>query len=335
MSYTVKVMEDGVSGDLRELKSTIAINYLVESTTDNDLNVIAAFQAIGIKYGSAYQYDSRALLINASIKSVQFTSDSHTLFVFTLNYGQESNQTTDSDRDVTNPLTIPATVSFTTNRYSVVMTKAYKDDDSQGEPTQEILNTAGLPYDPPPMKVKKTSVFNITYPSLNFQGNWQKDYINTVNSSTVKIWDREIPEKHAIINDISATTQYTSEGLLYFMVSVEVEIDNDEPWNLQLLSNGFSAHSEDADDVDEIYPIYVNKTGQFVTKNTLTAAQIKNKEAEPISEPSKLDKWGYIIQPSSENSYYQTFEPYFPKSWGALNLPSKMIKTKTLASGQI
>ena len=204
----------------------------------------------------------------------------------------------------------PYNVSSGSVPYNKVMTKAYKDGDSKDNPSVDILNTAGDPFDPPLEYVEYNSLIKFTYNKKNFSLFDIKKYKRTINASSEIILDQNIEPKTAKINEIDAVKVDVKDengnfDYSYYKISIVMEIGNFET---KLLNDGF----------------YAVENGQkFEIKLDNDTGNYGKDKGDPVTEPVKLDENGAIL-PQGDSPVYLPFQTYFAQNWKGLGLPEKL-----------
>lgn len=321
MSYRIDVRYESVSYSDEPKGRTYSIPYIVHSSTANDRNIHAARSASGMPVkGSAYPHDSGAFCTHVSLNEVHYTT-SGTVFYFTVDYEFSDGSLNTSS---SSPLTEPPKVSFATAKYQVPFEKAYKSGDGQGSPSDDVLNSAKIPFDPPAVKEKVNTIATIQYNKRSFSGSWIQRFTDTINSSSISIAGISVPSKCGRMNEIGASNNYDENGNEYWSISVSIEISS-EAFTRKILDQGMMAFN-DKGTIDAIYieTDSTNKTSTRKMKSDIDADILagtnKTKSAEPVSEPQRLDGSGRLLAQSAK-SVYISKEGHFATSWSTLSIP--------------
>ena len=322
MSYTVAIKDDEIGYSNQNGKRSYSVKYIVESTTLNDLDIYSAQNATGMpSLGDAYTYDAGVFVANITLDERKDASGSKTVFIFTVDYQTSSSDLT-LNQNSADPLSEPPKVSTATVRYQVPFEKAYKDGDSNGEPTEDVLNTAAQPFDPPATREIVHPVITIQYNSRSYNHSWIDDFVGTTNKSSITFVGKTANPNCARINDISASNNFDVNGDEYWTISVSIETSK-EPFKRKLLSQGMMALNE-AGSIDNIYVETDPDTSASIIKCksdiTGLVQKMKDGKAEPVSEPKLLDENGKILAQDG-TPYYIEKQGNFKASWNALNIP--------------
>jgi hypothetical protein len=327
MSYVVDKKYESMSYSDSPKGRTYSIPYIVHSTTSYDKNIHAARSASGMPaIGSVYEYDSGVFVSSITLNEVNYVA-AGTVFFFTVDYEYSDGSL---NTNSSSPLTEPPKVSFATAKYQVPFEKAYKPGDNQGSPSDDVLNSAKIPFDPPAVKDKVNTIVNIQYNKRTFSGSWIQQFTDTINSSSVSIAGISVPAKCGRINEIGASNNYDKDGNEYWTVSISIEISS-EPFTRKILDQGMMALN-DKGTIDAIYieTDSTNKTSTVKMKSDIAADILSGKDstksAEPVSEPQRLDGSGKILAQSAK-SVYISKEGHFAASWGTLSIPLTSSKT--------
>jgi hypothetical protein len=321
MSYVATMMETGFSFQQDGYIRRYSIPYQVMSDTPKDVNFLGATAALNAPtLGTPYAFDPGAFFDRLEFKGIDFAADGTTVFKFSAEYGpwdQKMNP---------NPLNAPPEMSFSTKQYSVVMASAYGGGDAQFNPTTPILNTSKMPYDPPPMRIKRNTVIHVSYNTLKFEGSWKVALEGTLNKTAFTVAESNVPAGFAMLNEIGAQVQFDPKGNKYWRLTLQIEIDSEDGWAYKLLSNGYECATPGG--ISSIYVWTDASAGEF-TQNELYPrykilySDILAGKASPISTPCRLSEAGGIVQPAAPatDSYWQTFSPYFTADWSPLAIP--------------
>lgn len=329
MSYTVaKIKEDDFSFSKKGTERTYSVKYLIESTTVNDRNFLAASLASGMpQEGDKYDYDSGVFVSDISLDEVVFHASS-TTFNFSVNYSTASGSTT--SEAASNPLSAPPKISFGNARYQAPFTLAY---DETGEyMTKPVLNSAGMPFDPPAIREYVNTLINIQYNTRTFSGSWVRQFTNKINKNSISVAGISIAEKCGRINELGASNNFDEDGREYWTVNITIEASTEE-FTHQLLDSGLMALNNNGD-LDSIYveTDEANNASYIRMKSDISGLKQKLKDGTvaPVSEPKNLDGHGKILA-EGEDPVYLEFKGYYAIDWGTLNIP----KTRNTASNQL
>ncbi len=327
MSYLVEIREESISYTDETKGRTYSVPYIVHSSTVNDRDIHSARSASGMPVkGSVYAYDSGVFCSHVSLNEVHYTS-SGTVFYFSVDY-----EYSDGSLNINSAsqLTEPPKVSFATAKYQVPFDKAYKSTDSRGNPTDDVLNSAKVPFDPPAVREKVNTIVTIQYNKRTFDGTWVQEFTDTINFHSTRVAGITIPLKCGRINEIGASNNFDENGQEYWTISISIEISN-EPFIRKFLDQGMMALNSKGT-LDAIY-IETDSTNKESTRKMksdiaadILAGKNSTKSAEPVSEPQRLDGKGKLLDQSA-NSVYISKLGNFACSWSSLGIPSSSSST--------
>jgi hypothetical protein len=208
---------------------------------------------------------------------------------------RSSSDTVDED-DIDDPTARRAVVNFGHVTYTKVADLAYQEGDTQGNPTQPVLNSAGDPPDPPFTVEYNHTVLELQYWVRRWDPSWNRIYENNTNSEAIMVVQIPLPIKNAKILSLDSKPLYDTDDDRYWEINANIEI-SDEVFQKQMLDMGFN---------------YLNE-GE---KTEITVKDSKGKDV-PVSSPQRLNGSGYL----SDESVFLPFVFCWPSSWKALNLP--------------
>jgi hypothetical protein len=142
-----------------------------------------------------------------------------------------------SDPEYVKPWQRPAVVNFRGVSLAWVDGRAYRDDDTEGNPTRPIQDSAGTLFDTPPSRTISRLGIQITRSELDedFDPNDLRDYRETINKNAIVVGGVAIDGKCGLMRDIRAESRLwldpdqspdttdPSRQLLYWVVTYEIE----------------------------------------------------------------------------------------------------------------
>ena len=206
----------------------------------------------------------------------------------------------------------PYNFRIDTIEYPAALTKAYKDNDTQGNPSVDILNKAGDPLDIE--GVKSNLLLSFSYNLEEFKYEWIKKYKNTINKTAITVTDISIPAKQGLIRKLSPNLVrvYDSTGAqsyIYYRIDAEIEI-SDAEFKIEPMNVGYNFKSG-----NDRVRIYTDDSGHYGSKETYP-------NGSPVDTPVKLDKNGAILEGSA--AIYLNFQDKFAANWSTIALPEEI-----------
>lgn len=167
-------------------------------------------------------------------------------------------------------------------------------------PYEQVVNTVGDPFDPPPERTRYTRKITITRNTQAFSPADAKTLQNTVNEAAITINSESIDAECAHLLRWSARTSVwtnptTGSETTYYEETIEIELDADG-FELQLRNQGFR---------------YRPAVGADPVVKTDASGQ-------PVSVPVLLKEDG-TIETDPDNAHYLSFQPYKITSWSNLS----------------
>ena len=319
MSYTIEKLELLDAG-LDAVDRNCVLRYIILSTTDNDIDFNSAINATDMpNLGSTYPHDTGLFLKDKKVSEWNPLS-SGTRFIVDCSYvTSRKGGITDESID---PLSAPPRISFSTARYRVVMSKAYATGDPASTPSVNVLNSAGLQFDPPLTKEIANTLMSLTYNTRTWDFSYVSKYINKLNKDQLKITNTPIQAKHARINDLNADDNYDANGNIYWTVSIQIEI-SDKEFNTQVLDAGLMAKKSGGTIPENIYlETATNGTVTKLVRSEISGftAKLKAGSVELVNEPQLLNGSGNLLGVGG-TPVYGTYQGNPAVSWASLNLP--------------
>ncbi len=205
--------------------------------------------------------------------------------------------------DVENPLDAPPEVVWSSWSETEIVTR-----DRQGIP---ILNTAGQPFSPPLIRMRKRRMVTITRNEAFFPVGIDQEYTDTINADVFYGW----PPKTARIDDITASAHF-AQAMLYWKVRYVIQFKK-EHWLARVLNVGIRHHPIDEffhvddevlmiaedDGVQSTIPVQLDLRGERATPR-----EIEDLRNTPIDNNPG---W---------NGLFWNFEIHKQKSFANLNL---------------
>lgn len=331
MSYTVTRYFDSAGYTKSSSNRTYNIKYIVESSTENDMDIHAAGNASTVpQLGAVYDYDSGVFVKTVTLDSHKFADDK-TIFIFNVQY--ESGSSSSSDFGSANPLNDPPKITVGTAKYSVPFELAYQDGDAQASPSKPVLNSASQKFDPPMAIEQVNTVVTVQYNVRTFKGDWIQKFVNTLNSSSMTVVGITIPPCQGRINEIGASNNYDSNGNQYWTVSVAIEISG-KSFRKSVLDQGAMALNAKSQ-LDIIY-VETDDEGNATKKLKSDIENLKQKlkdgKAEIAPEPSLLNQAGGLLAQGADPKYI-SYRAFYETSWNSLNLPKKLTSSTNSLGG--
>jgi len=207
----------------------------------------------------------------------------------------------------------PYGISYDTKTVVEAQDKAYQDGDTQFNPTKPVVHP--ITKEPIlPQKDVSHGIIKFSYNLRNFDYSWKQEFEGTINSEGVTILNISFEEKFLVLQSISATLEQTTMAsgneVEYYAVTVEIE-DLRKEYDKLVALRGF-----------------MMKAGSGVANIQLQKGVYGNfdqtKRDLDIGSMVYVSSAGSPAQTSThiDDNYYASFPAKFPKSWGALNLPS-------------
>ena len=162
---------------------------------------------------------------------------------------------------------------------------------------RRVTNTAGDPFDPPPMTEKTFLGYEITFYRYPANLRWadtvsapfgRPQYQDTLNNAAFKIFKRTHAARELRVSDVSFALSWDkgAGGALTPVVEVKVELlHKPGGWKRDLLSRGYQAF-----------------IGGGIKRQLLDAA------GQPVTEPQPLDENGYRLAAGGALVYVRTWE---------------------------
>jgi len=293
--------ETGGYSETRAGEINFTERFIVRETDGNQIT------ALDIRDSNVLpSFNTRLTGTNAYVTTRTLEADrkNHSVWYATLSY--RTKQQTSSSED---PLDSNSMVDFDTVPMSYVIDKAYDDDDDQGSPTKEVLNTAGDPFDPPMTGEKQLDLIIIekNYPS--FDPADAKIFRDTMNEGALTIGGMPIGDGQGWMRLVKPRTQFKTDGQSYERVRFEILV-NDEGWKRKPLSQGY----------------YQYTGGVKAKKNVIRMSDISSDIDDdddgdiPVTDPQRLGEDGSLLGPTA-TAHFMDFQVLFKKGWRALNLP--------------
>lgn len=203
----------------------------------------------------------------------------------------------------THPTDLPAVISFGYQQYRRAVEKAYRATDDVTNPTLPVQNSAGQPFDPPLVDVVSNQVITINRNEKTsaFDPNKAANYKDTLNKNPITVAGVQIAALQGRIRKIGSRTAWDEEGLGYWEVTYEVEVDR-------------KYHVRKPLDI-----------GFYQLDSAGELTSIKDSEGEAVTEPVKLDGAGQELGPGGD-PVYGSFQTLFAVDWAPLGLPSSALK---------
>ena len=171
----------------------------------------------------------------------------------------------------------PAQFTWDTEEYQRVF---YKDRDGEA-----ILNAAGDPFDPPVEGDDSRLTVNIQANLANIPV-WWASYRDAVNSAAIVIDGYPVDAGNAKIKRMSLGDAQERSGIAFRLLTVAIQIDEDNGWALEILNQGLrcvdpddsdkriKCRDEDGDEV--VAPVQLDADGeQIETPTPATATYIE------------------------------------------------------------
>jgi len=328
MSYTVQKYNAPLGFSSQGTVRNYTVKYIVESTTEYDMNLRGALAADGMpQIGDAYEYDAGSFVSNHPELEEHSFLTGKTIWIFSVSYS--SNSTMAGVSGYTDPTSEPPKITFGYVKYTIPFELSYKRGDSNGKPSKPVLTSSKCKYDPPATTEIVNGLINIQYNSRSWSPYWITEYINTINAVSVTVAGCSIDGGNGKINELGASSAYDTKGNLYWVISAQIETSK-SGFKKKILDQCSMAYNS-KNELDNIYvEMTVNEDG---TKTSVkkcksdiagTAKEFKTKLQngliEPANEPSLLDGHGKILAESA-NPVYNEEEAYYDTFWTALKLP--------------
>jgi len=292
--------KDGIS-DYKRVYNVISTNVLTEDQALVATDTTSGFQIPAINSSHFSDTKAKTFSVSASPKD----GDNKT---WTVNVGwqtQLGSGSYDDEENTTDPTTQRPEVSYGHATYTKVMSKAYQDGDTYGNPTLPVENTAEDPFDPPITQDSSLTIIELNYNTRSFDPDWMRQYENTINKSAVRVGGARIPALQGRIVALDADPLYDDNDELYWKVSCQIEL-NSSGFTAKILNQGFNFL-----DSGTKRPIIITKKDETTGKETKVVA----------NDPQKLALDGTVLAVGG-TPVYRDFNVYWRAEWKALNLPA-------------
>lgn len=288
---------------------------LVYHFTAAESSVEVAQQAEIPDHGTAHPDDATLKLVGVAVSEPTMGDGIKSgRYDVTLSYAREVRSGSfAADQTVAPWKRDPYDISLQPVEYAKAFTKSYVDGDSNGNPSNPVLNPAGDPYED--TVVERNTCLRFAYNLEDWNPNWVCDYIDTVNSSDVLVCDIGIRSRRGCIRNLSATriVEYDNEGAqtyVYWRIDVEIEVSR-KRWLRDILARGLNFISGGAK-----YRIYTDNAGNFGKKADM------GDDAIAVDEPQLLAANGSLVGYGG-TPVYQTFYDKYTTSWKCLSFPGR------------
>ncbi len=185
--------------------------YVVRTNSvDDDGQVVV--QANGLpRYGSAYPEDAAALV---SLISPQQSSEHDMAWYVEVTWTHTAPGSAGSTPG--NVMAMPPTWDWTEVPYQLFLEK-----DLDGKPYE---NTAGDPFDPPPLRLQYNLVLTVKMNRLSYNANEADQYLDAINSDVITVDGKTFPKFAGKIGSYSADMDFVGE-VSYRKVVIVIEFN--------------------------------------------------------------------------------------------------------------
>lgn len=285
-------MAEGLIAD--EAESTVSpdgriVSVIRQSYRIRGGNVSAALIGLGLDVQPFDPFDDFpfATLRKAKVKR-EMTRGQQTHFIVDYEWSTETpdvQQSSGGNGNGSDPTSKPPKGSFSTRKVTRIYTH-----DRDGNP---ILNSAGMPYDPPLQGEFSHFIYKIERAEIAFTDATAAAYVDKLNSSMFL----GRPKGFVKCNDITASSE-SADGMTYWNVSYEFEYAP-EGWQPEVLEAGL-----------------MELVGEGEEK---TRQRIKDDEGEDVVEPWPLDDDGQKLE-AGEDVIYTEWETHEEANFNGLGL---------------
>ncbi len=177
------------------------------------------------------------------------------------------------------PIFAPAKIKWGTVKYTKPA-RAFNPDGSRSA----ILNSAGLPFDPPPEMEDYRLTLTVARTELAYTVSTNEKYVNRVNRAQWKAFN--IKPLRMLCKGISADREYKN-GIVIWNVQYEFEY-REEGWALQLLNCGWDAYDADYDGIGPAERHRIVNTADGHAPRTPPLLDARGQELDPDDDPIYL-----------------------------------------------
>lgn len=207
----------------------------------------------------------------------------------------------------TDPCSAPAQITIDTEAYEEVVDLAYQGGDTQDAPTEQVVNSAGDPFDPPLMRPVYVFVIRIVQNERFVTASDIMNLSNTLNTSSHTIAGITVNAYEGHLRRFSPQKMWDASGSSYYQVTYEIVVDK-RGHRKRVLDAGYRI-------------LDGGEPRVLMQSDVCSAITAKSKDDIPVTEPHKLDGAGGL---SAGASSYLTFQTIYATSWSALSLPSSL-----------
>lgn len=213
--------------------------------------------------------------------------------------------------DSDDPLELPAKVAFTFESENKVVDRSWTLNyagrsitDSEGAPRFPILNSAGMPFDPPLTQDYPLLVISIQQNRADYDPEQAMKFLGSVNETEVSVVGFTIQPWYGLLRDYSGIQMWDQDGDPYWQVRHEIAVRFEEAgWCRQVLDAGMYE--------------WDTGSGKFQTS--------KDSDGEEITEPLPLDGSGAFLAHGG-TPVYLPFLTYYTREWADLDLSTTEVE---------
>lgn len=220
--------------------------------------------------------------VTSYCRSVRGRNESASPFFWTITsvYSSERERGVDPTAD-------PVQISWSTEQFQRV---ADKDRNGEG-----IVNSAGDPFDPPPMRDDSRRSVQIVS-NETFVPTWILSYQDAVNNADIVIDGVTVAAGKAKCQQVSVSPEKFRNDISYRTVTLTLHCVNDN-WDLKLLDQGFRERDDDdklkqikneSDNLEPTAPVLLDGNGKAQTDPTTSSAVYLDFEVYPELDFSAL-----------------------------------------------
>lgn len=262
---------------LQELRSTRVFLIVTDSKYDDDATILASPSVVQL----GATHPNNVNMWCRSRTCAQF--EGSTYWLLTCEY---SNRIEISSSD---PADDAAEITWTTEQFQIV---AEKDRNGEG-----VLNSAGDPFDPPPMRDFSRRVVTIRK-NVQSVPSWILDYEDAVNSAPFTVGGLTIGAEKAKMQRVDIGPAQIRNNITYYPLTFELHLSRDG-WDLKPLDQGFR-ELDGSGDLQQI---------------------LNPSDKEPVTQPALLDASGHaIVNPTPSDAVYLSYNVYETRDFNILPL---------------
>ncbi len=277
-------------GPVRDKKGgyTYHETYVVRTNNVNDDGQVVE-KASGLPTpNSGYSEDAAAVV---TLISPQQSSEHDTVWYVEVTWTYVPPGTGD-------PGSTPGSNTFllTTRNWSTV---AYQETIQKDLDGKKFVNSAGDPFDPPPLLLKYNQILTMTMNRLSYNATEAAKYINAINTDAIGVDGATFPPFSGLIIDYNGQMDFLSPEVPYFRMVIAIEFNEDLWHPLRVLDRG-ARHK------------VLGQQGLVLAKDSSEVTFMGN---------ILLNGNGFPLEESFDEPEWRDFKVYKQLAFAPLNLP--------------